>query len=217
MVSLESSQPEGQEWNWFAQELTNHLPNYKMSDKDYGCADGKVDKTEIQAGECAPMTAGRWNSFANTFPFANGSLRLAKYDQEGNEAAKPHFPWKLKFRNGPTIKHTDASERFLTSLVEGGSAQIDSGVVLYEVLATDDIETAESEAEWFKLGEIKTTTYFTPSLWGDEHLYFQHGSVNDDMRDLGESLTQQAGYEQMIQDYRFNFEKYGNWNNPRFF
>ena len=56
--------------------------------------------------------------------------------------------------------------------MEGGSAQIDSGAVLYEVWATDDIDTGDEEVEWFKLGEIKTTTFFTPSLWGDKHLYF---------------------------------------------
>ena len=77
MVALEPNQPEGQEWDWFAQDLSNHLPNFRMSDKDWGCPDGKVDKTEVRRGECAPMTAGRWNTFANTFPFATGSLKLA--------------------------------------------------------------------------------------------------------------------------------------------
>ena len=47
MVGLEPNQPEGQEWDWFAQDLTNHLPKFRMSDRDYGCPDGKVDKTEI--------------------------------------------------------------------------------------------------------------------------------------------------------------------------
>ena len=101
--------------------------------------------------------------------------------------------------------------------MEGGSAQIDSGAVLYEVWATDDIETADEEAEWFKLGEIKTTTFFTPSLWGDEHLYFQHGNLSDDFNALGDLLENQAGFQEMQTNYRYNFEKYGNWNNPRFF
>ena len=29
MISFEPDPKEGEEWNWFAKDLTNHLPNYK--------------------------------------------------------------------------------------------------------------------------------------------------------------------------------------------
>ena len=29
MISFEADPKEGEEWNWFAKDLTSHLPNYK--------------------------------------------------------------------------------------------------------------------------------------------------------------------------------------------
>jgi len=29
MIAFEPDPKEGEEWNWFAKDLTNHLPNYK--------------------------------------------------------------------------------------------------------------------------------------------------------------------------------------------
>ena len=82
MVALEDDPQIGEEWNWFGKDLTSHLPNFKESQRvNNTCPDntvkGEIDRTEVYASECAPLTAGRWNSLLNEFPFSTGNYQMA--------------------------------------------------------------------------------------------------------------------------------------------
>ena len=95
------------------------------------------------------MSAGRWLSQTTKFIFANGNIRMAEYDQDGNFAASPHFPFRLKFVAGDAVAgdnatSTNGDSRFYKQLIEGGRAQIDKDIVLYSVWATEGV--AE---DWF--------------------------------------------------------------------
>ena len=82
MVALEDDPSLGEEWNWFGKDLTSHLPNFKESQgTDNTCPGspiaGEIDRTQVYANECAPLTAGRWNSLLNEFPFSTGNYQMA--------------------------------------------------------------------------------------------------------------------------------------------
>ena len=149
MIAFENSPTEGKEWDWFGKDLSNHLPNFKENETTYGCSEGKIDRSQVYAGECSPQTAGRWMSQSTKFIFANGNFRMAEYDQDGVAASTPHYPFRLKFVAGDAVAGdyataTNGDTRFYKQLVEGGRPQIDKNVVLYDVWATDGV--AE---DWF--------------------------------------------------------------------
>ena len=92
------------------------------------------------------------------------------------------FPWKLIFKANTELTPTDNSSRFFTQMIQGGRAEIPPGSVIYEVWAT---EGALPDEEPFKLGEIRSKSWFTQSLWSDERLFFAHASINNDIAALG--------------------------------
>lgn len=76
---------------------------------------------------------------------------------------------------------TDGTSRFFEQL--NGNA-IPAGTTLFDVMALD--EPNNSATPWlspnlFKIGELRSTTTFTQSLWGDERLFFSHARLDDDI------------------------------------
>ena len=100
MVSFEGGSEEEEPWNWFAYELSNHLPQYTAND-DNTCDSGVLDRSQVYAGECGPQTAGRFNAQSTKFIFQNGSVDMALYDQDGQEPEWPVFPFKMTFVPNP--------------------------------------------------------------------------------------------------------------------
>ncbi len=103
---------------------------------------------------------------------------MASKDQTGKTASKNVFPWKLRFQ--PTGKFEFPSTMsagysdFLTDL-----ESIPSGSVLYDIFAMDKPEELGGSEQ--KIGQIKTASELTTSNWGDEHLYFRHERMDDDL------------------------------------
>ena len=64
------------------------------------------------------------------------------------------------------------------------------------------------------MGEIRTTSFFTPSLWGDERLFFQHGGLNLDFAGYYDDWRRDQRFRDIRADYEFNYDKYGYWNDP---
>ena len=105
-------------------------------------------------------------------------------------------------------------------MVEGGTAQVDKDIVLYHVFATDVAKDSDDGSNWVEIGEIVPTSYFTPSLWGDEKLFFKHGTLQDDISFAPDGWNEATGFlddEDLLTEYTFNREKYGSWNDPSFF
>jgi len=63
---------------------------------------------------------------------------------------------------------------FLTDL-----ESIPSGSVLYDIFAMDKPEELGGSEK--KIGQLKTVSELTSSKWGDEHLYFRHERMDDDL------------------------------------
>ena len=104
---------------------------------------------------------------------------MARFDQDGNEQSKLQFPWKLRFE--PTGEYN-----FPSTVAEGFTKfedhlkTIKSGSVLYKVFAMDAPEEMGGTEKW--IGQIKLTSELTTSYWGDEHLYFRHERMDNDLK-----------------------------------
>ena len=135
---------------------------------------------------------------------------MAKWDQAGVEVPfeDVYFPYFIRFKpvrttttddsgNTTTVPPiTNADSPFFQQL--DGSA-IPAETTLFEVWALESPPSCTPRRTCTaplvddtgleeKIGEIKTTTEFTQSLWGDERLFFQHGKfINDWDSEIGGS------------------------------
>ena len=77
---------------------------------------------------------------------------------------------------------TDGNSRFFEQLVGGGTKPIQTGTTMFDVMALDipngTAEPWSTPEREVKVGEIKTTTEFVVSLWGDEKLFFSHARLD---------------------------------------
>lgn len=98
--------------------------------------------------------------------------------QSGQSESSPVFPWKLRFvanHNNDTIASKAAGYvNYLDEL-----EKIPSGNTLYDVYATD--KPTELGGTEKKIAQIITKSQMTKSNWGDEHLYFRHQRMDDDL------------------------------------
>lgn len=156
MVSFEGTNT----WDFFGNSFMSHLPKHE--------------------GECGPKTIAKYHTQASRFVYQTGSLGLAEAGQDGTEVENPDFPYFLLFEPRNTLPTTDGNSRFFEQL--NGNA-IPAGSVLFDVLAVDenDNRRPEMSQNLTKIGEIRTTTNFRQSLWGDEKLFFNHGNLSNDI------------------------------------
>jgi len=82
-------------------------------------------------------------------------------------------------------------------------------MLLYEVFET---RTPLPGAEVFKLGEIIAKSNFTQSLWADERLFFMHTTLNTDFNALPSTWRRENRVALNVPS--FDFDKYGEWNDP---
>ena len=87
-------------------------------------------------------------------------------------------------------------------MIEGGRAQVDKGITLYHVLASDYANGTEDD--WREIGQIVTETFFKPSLWGDEKLFFKHGSLQDDLSFAPAGWEEDSRFAEVKDEYAFN-------------
>ena len=89
---------------------------------------------------------------------------MATYDQEGKRVRCPVFPWRVR---------AEPSGDFTTGADHLGDLQtIPAGSTLYNLYA-DDMPCEIGGTEHY-IGKLVTTSEFTTSFWGDEHLKFRH-------------------------------------------
>lgn len=58
------------------------------------------------------------------------------------------------------------------------------GETLYDVFAQ-----AEPDAEFSKIGKLVLGSRLVTSLWGDNHMYFRHQRLDDDLREYRSDWT----------------------------
>jgi len=139
--------------------------------------------------------------FANEtdFPWSMGLSKFASVTQDGVEE-DPVFPWKLRFE--PATSYVtpieDPSEFNFTEIMK----EIPSGETIYEIYAWDMPE--EMGGSETHIGDLVIESQLVTSLWGDEHMFFRHHRMDEDLKYHPEwqqySLTLVAGMDSEIRE-----------------
>jgi len=166
-----------QSWNFFAFNLSNHLP------PSSGIA-GVLAKKFEQASQCAAQV---------------GVSDMARYAQDGTEAAAPKQPFKLLMVPSSAVQQTTSAKTVDQNMDEFGSIPV--GTVLYTIYAcgagNGDAELTPTDggvdkacAKPLKLGDYVSTSKCTTSKYADEKLHFRHQRIEEDWQLNPEFLTQ---------------------------
>lgn len=173
----------GQSWNFFASNLSNHIPPPSSDLKQK-----LLVKKFNQASNCAPQV---------------GLSDMARYSQDG----KYHNPESLKF---PFKLFLVPSEEVQTPATEKTVDQVNAemtafpvGTRLYTVYACgkaagSEMKPTEGGVETvcgmpLKLGDMVTTDKCTSSAYGDKSFQIRHQPVEEDWQ-VDPSILDQSGY-----------------------
>ena len=96
------------------------------------------------------------------------------------------FPWSLRFE--PLLAFNGDKTPFTEYL-----ASIPVGSTLFNVYATDKPNGSEK-----KIATIETTSETTTSNWADEHLFFRHQRMDDDLKYRPEWLSSVPEYKGIL-------------------
>ena len=148
---------DGQETlNFFENDWNNHIPD--------------VTTAALIPLELRFKTATEWIQTV-------GLSEMAQFDQAGAEEASPVFPWKLRFEptgewNMPADTYDQTFEQYLVT--------IPSGSKLFSIYAMD--QPVELGGKDQLIGSFVTNSSLVTSYWGDEHMYFRHQRMDDDLK-----------------------------------
>ena len=178
MVSFEGTDS----WDWFANPFMSHLPKH--------------------TGECGPKTIAKYHAQASRTVYQTGSLGLAEVTEDGTEVEDPDFPYFMMFAPTENLPVTDGNSRFFEQL--DGNA-IPAGTTLFDVYAVDENDNPRpwTSNSLTKIGEVRTTSNFRQSLWGDEKLFFNHGNLSLDI-----AARPEFNDEPVL---TFDSRTFGNW------
>lgn len=141
-------------WNFFANNFSNHIP---------------------PATGAALELLGK--KFATATPYIQqvGLSDWGEVGQDGLPENDAKFPYKLRLQPTGNIIFNDTYHGLFTDDL----ASIPEGSVLYKVFAWD--QPSELGGTEQLIGELVTTSPMVTSLWGDNHLYFRHQDMRDDV------------------------------------
>jgi len=171
----------GQSWNFFASNLSNHIPPPSGFQQDV------LVKKFNQASNC---------------PTQVGLSDMAMYSQDGTKHDSPKFPFKLFLVPSQEVQ-TPATKK----TVDEVNAEMEAfpvGTTLYTVYACGkaaDDETKPTDggvekacAASLKLGAMVTTQKCTSSGYGDKTFHIRHQPVEEDWQ-ADPSILEQEKYD----------------------
>lgn len=108
-----------------------------------------------------------------------GLSEMASYDQAGNYYATPNMPWKLRFEpTGEFMFPATVAEGYTDFMTDLQS--IPTGSSLFNIYAWDKPEELGGTEQL--IAQLETNSAMNPSNFGDEHLYFRHERMDDDLK-----------------------------------
>jgi len=163
MMAMISIAGQPGEWNYFANDFSNHIP---------------------WPGSSLPILAlSKKFSQETDMIQAVGLSNMAQFDEAGNYVSNPSFPWKLRFQPHqdvhniiPDSQQANMGDGFAQQL----SARVPQNANLYQVYAMDKPEHAGGTESL--IGVLQLNGGLTTSKWADENLFFRHQLMNDDIK-----------------------------------
>lgn len=103
-----------------------------------------------------------------------GLNRTASFHTDGRTVNKPKYPLRLDFKATNAV--ISLFSKHFTEDFKSIISRIPIGTVIYEAFAIE-----EPGCPGKKIGDIISDSEFVTSLFGDLHLFFRHGFVEDDV------------------------------------
>ena len=141
--------------NFFANDWSNHIPD--------------VQSASLIPLELRFKTATEWIQTV-------GLSDMAQYAEDGSEESSPVFPWKLRFE--PTGEWEFPSDTYDVPF-EQYLQTIPAGSTVFNIHAMDQPEELGGVEQ--KIGSFVLASTMVTSYWGDEHMYFRHQRMDDDL------------------------------------
>merc|ERR1712112_655544 len=146
---------DGQEsWNFFRNDFSNHIPGLSIPLQPLAAKFATATRNVRQVG------ISDWGRF----------------DENGLETKNPNFPYRLRFQPTGKFKFPDKYVRPVTEDL----ATIPAGSVLYQVYALDAPEELGGKEK--RIADLVLKSRLVTSKWGDEHLFFRHQDMAEDLR-----------------------------------
>lgn len=137
---------QGKNYNYFANEFSNIVP---------------------VVNQVGPKLINLIFMRVSRYPTKLSLQKLGERDQQGNTVVQPHAPTQLFLVPNPALQFSESAGRdFRNDL-----ASIAPGTVLFSVYGTD---ATSDRAKATAMGQIKTTSAFIASSYGDHRLFFRH-------------------------------------------
>merc|ERR1711953_350531 len=132
--------------------------------------------------QCNIDTVERKFADATKFTFQVGTSELANITQEGEDVADDDvvFPFKIVAEPNRTAFPEPSTLMDFRDYFEAWVPSSDP-TVLFDLYAVDDPDGPQEH-----MGQIKLTSKLYRSTWGDDKLFFQHHTINKDMKVLRE-------------------------------
>jgi len=140
-------------WNFFKNDFTNHV----------GPGGLELVPLEIKFSE------------ATNYISEVALSDFAQYGESGVQIAEPKFPFMLRFH--PTGEYM-FSDDYVRPFTEDLTS-ISKGSTLYEVWALD--KPVELGGEEQHIADLVLVSDMVTSLWGDQHLFFRHQDMAEDV------------------------------------
>jgi hypothetical protein len=169
-------------WNFFAHDLTNHVPDLSAN---AGFALLELRKTFAKA---------------SAYPVMIGLSDLAQVDQNGMNITTPRFPFRLVF-HPVTSLHRAFPDTPQTPFEEVLAAGLTNPGPMYEIYAQD--QPQDEQSSFIHIGSIVTTSPAQTSYFGDKYMFFQHTRMESDFvfRPEWQAPADQIMQFQQGQDY----------------
>jgi len=183
MFAMFSLQGQGSNWNFFAHDLTNHVPDLS--------ANANIVLKELR------------NTFAKAsqWPVMIGVSNLAQYDASGKNYTSPKFPFRLVFHPTTALHKafpTTPQQPFTDVLQKGLATPADMYYVYAVVNPNDPID------KFVHIGTISTVSPATTTNFGDVYMFFEHTRMEADFihrPDWAAPATQIMANQRAVDNY----------------
>lgn len=148
-------------WSFFKTTVTNHIP-YQHLDAVF------------------TVVMKKFSTAPSDWPAFTGLSAFARTHQDGSvvDEGDINFPFQIVFEGNPELAALTPDEGPLPgTFYEATLSKVEPGTLLYTILAKDT-----HDAKPVVIGEVHSTSKFTPSYYGDTKLFFQHTRYDEDLK-----------------------------------
>ena len=156
--------------NWFAMFAFDGQPSFNFFRNRWTNILREMDN------DCARETIGKHLAEVTDFTGSMSVMELAEFDQFGNKEEYPHWPFQIDVEPYDVYGWTDKYQNDFDEQLQ----IVPENTVMFRVFGYDcppELDCPEKHIGW-----LVTRSKTTPSLWGDQKLFFQHHRYEDDIR-----------------------------------